>query len=405
MKIVTISTLIVHVNHRGDWVHVVVETDAGITGVGEASHSGNDALCAAAVEQFDAVLQGDDPRKIARIRQALRLKDGGRAYNTALSGLEQALWDVLAQSLGVPLHVLFGGAVRDRLRLYANINLHVTDRSPDGFARAARQAAEEGFTAVKMAPFDEMRHPYRYRTGPKADWRPGVERVRAVRKAIGSGVELAVDCHGRMEVSEAIVVGRELAELKLFWFEEPVTHTHPEGLAAVASSVPHPIASAESVFGIEAFRPFTAERCVDVIMPDVKHCGGVLELNEIAASARMRQVLVAPHNPAGAAVDGGNCAGGIDLVQLLCSGVCLGRSRLAFGVVVACRTDRGGILDPVARAGDGSPVEFGHGGDVQNYGGKPGGLVEGSVWIAGRVGTGSEGFNMVAAWSVQLRAT
>lgn len=299
MKIVSISTLIVHVNHRGDWVHVVVETDAGITGVGEASHSGNDALCAAAVEQFDAVLQGDDPREIARIRQALRRKDGGRAFNTALSGLEQALWDVLAQSLGVPLHVLFGGAVRDRLRLYANINRHVTDRSPDGFARAARQAAEEGFTAVKMAPFDEMRHPYRFRTGPKADWRPGVERVRAVRKAIGSGVELAVDCHGRMEVSEAVVVGHELAEFNLFWYEEPVTHTQPDGLAAVARSVPQPIASAESVFGIEAFRPFTAERCVDVIMPDVKHCGGVLELNEIAAAARMRQVLVAPHNPAG----------------------------------------------------------------------------------------------------------
>ena len=97
----------------------------------------------------------------------------------------------------------------------------MTDRSPNGFARAARQAAEEGFTAVKMAPFDEMRHPYRFRTGPKADWRPGVERVRAVRKAIGSGVELAVDCHGRMEVSEAVVVGHELAEFNLFWYEEP----------------------------------------------------------------------------------------------------------------------------------------------------------------------------------------
>ena len=156
MKIVSISILIIHVNHRGDWLHVVVETDAGITGVGEASHSGNDALCAAAVEQFDAILQGADPRQIARIRQLLRRKDGGRVYNTALSGLEQALWDVLAQALGVPLHVLFGGAVRDRLRLYANINRHVTDRSPDGFARAARQAADEGFTAVKMAPFDEL---------------------------------------------------------------------------------------------------------------------------------------------------------------------------------------------------------------------------------------------------------
>ncbi|MDE0143515.1 MAG: mandelate racemase/muconate lactonizing enzyme family protein [Caldilineaceae bacterium] len=299
MKIVAISTLIVHVNHRGDWLHVVVETDAGITGVGEASHNSNDALCAAAVGQFNQILEGEDPRQVARIRQMLRRKDGGSAYNTALSGLEQALWDVLAQSLSVPLHVLFGGAVRDRLRLYANINRHVKDRSPEGFARAARQAADEGFTAIKMAPFDELRHPYRYRTGPRADWRPGVERVRAVRKAIGDEVELAVDCHSRMEVSEAVVVGQELADQNLFWYEEPVAHSDPEGLAAVAARVPQPIASAESVFGVEGFRPFTADRCVDVIMPDVKHCGGILELNEIAAAARMRQVLVAPHNPAG----------------------------------------------------------------------------------------------------------
>ena len=291
--------MIVHVNHRGDWVHVVVETDAGIAGVGEASHSSNDALCVAAVEQFDRQLQGEDPRQIARIRQMLRKKDGGRVYNTALSGLEQALWDVLGQSLGAPLHALFGGAVRERIRLYANINRHVVDRSPEGFARAARQAADEGFTAIKMAPFDELRHPYRYRTGPLADWRPGVERVRATRKAIGDEIELAVDCHSRMEVSEAVVVGQELADVNLFWYEEPVAHTDAEGLAAVAGLVPQPIASAESVYGVEGFRPFTADRCVDVIMPDVKHCGGILELNEIAATARLRQVLVAPHNPAG----------------------------------------------------------------------------------------------------------
>ena len=299
MKIQSISTVIVRVNHRGDWLHIIVETDAGITGVGEASHSSNDALCVAVVDQFAQALVGEDPRQIARIRQMLRHKNGGRFYNTAQSGLEQALWDVLAQSLGVPLHVLFGGAVRERLRLYGNINRHVQDRSPTGFARAARQAADEGFTAIKMAPFDELRHPYHYRTGPKADWRAGVERVRAVRKAIGDGVELAVDCHSRMEVSEAVIVGQELADCDLFWYEEPVAYTDPEGLAAVAARVPQPIASAESIYGIEGFRPFTAERCVDVIMPDVKHCGGILELNEIAAAARMKQVLVAPHNPAG----------------------------------------------------------------------------------------------------------
>lgn len=299
MKITSITPLVIHVNHRGDWLHVVVETDAGITGVGEASHNSNDALCAEAIAQFGISLDGQDPRQIARIRQMLRKKDGGRAYNTALSGLEQALWDVLGQSLGVPVHQLFGGAVRDRLRLYANINRHVRDRSPEGFARAAAQAAEEGFTAIKMAPFDELRLPYRYRTGPHADWRPGVERVRAVRKAIGDEVELAIDCHSRMDVSEAVVVGQELADVHLFWYEEPVSHTQPEGLAQVAARVPQPIASAESVYGVEGFRPFTAQRCVDVIMPDVKHCGGILELSEIAASARMHQVLVAPHNPAG----------------------------------------------------------------------------------------------------------
>ena len=299
MKILSISTVVVRVNHLGDWLHVVVETDAGITGVGEASHSANDALCVAAVEQFAQALAGQDPRQISRIRQELARNQGGLFYNTALSGLEQALWDVLAQSLGVPLHHLFGGALRERLRLYANINRHVRDRSPQGFARAARQAADEGFTAIKMAPFDELRHPYRYRTGPRADWRPGVERVRAVRKAIGDEVELAVDCHSRMEVSQAVIVGQELADVDLFWYEEPVAYTDPEGLAAVAARVPQPIASAESVYGVEGFRPFTAERCVDVIMPDAKHCGGIQEQNAIAAAARMRQVLVAPHNPAG----------------------------------------------------------------------------------------------------------
>ena len=299
MKILSISTVGVRVNHRGDWLHILVETDAGLTGIGEASQSGNDALCAAAVGHFARLLVGEDPRRIAHIRHKLRRKDAGSFYNTALSGLEQALWDITAQSLDSPLHRLLGGAVRQRIRLYANINRHVQDRSPQGFARAAKQAADEGFTAVKMAPFDELRPPFRYRTGPKADWRPGVERVRAVRKAIGDDVELAVDCHSRMDVSLAVIVGRELADVNLFWYEEPVSYADSEGLAEVAAQVPQAIASAESVFGIEAFRPFTAGRCVDVIMPDVKHCGGILELNEIAAAARMRQVPVAPHNPAG----------------------------------------------------------------------------------------------------------
>lgn len=299
MQITGIEVRQVRVTKRGNWIFVLVHTDAEITGIGEASQSLNEEACLAALKKFDTQLRGKDPRQIAAIRQLLRKVDGGRGYNTALSAVEQALWDILGQHLNVPVHTFFGGAVRDRIRLYANINRHVNDRTPAGFARAAQQAVAEGFTAIKLAPFDELSGTGHIRTGPKAAWRPGVERVRAVRKAIGPEIELAVDCHGRMEISEALIVGNELAECDLLWYEEPVRHTQPADLQRVTHTVPMPTASTESIFGILGHRPFLVERVVDVIMPDVKHCGGLLELAEIAAAARMHSILVAPHNPAG----------------------------------------------------------------------------------------------------------
>lgn len=299
MRITDIEPLVVHVNHRGDWVFVRVHTDEGLRGLGEASHSGNDALLLIVLEQFKRHLVGEDPLKIEAIWDRLRRPDGGRVGHTALSAIEQALWDIMGQHLGVPIRTLFGGEVRTRLRLYANINRHVTDRRPEGFARAALQAVEEGFTAIKLAPFDELRSPDHMRTGPRAAWRPGVERVCAVRCAIGEEVELAVDCHGRMEASEAILVGGALADCTLFWYEEPIPHTFTEELMRVTAAVPMPTASAESVFALEGFRPFFTQPVVDVIMPDVKHDGGLLETKRIAGAARMSRMLVAPHNPAG----------------------------------------------------------------------------------------------------------
>lgn len=299
MKIVAIEPVVVHVNERGDWVFVLVHTDAGVTGLGEASHSGNDALCLATLEIFSQRLAGQSPLNINAIWQQLARLDGGRIAHTALSALEQALWDILGQHLGAPIHQLLGGALRQRIRLYANINRHVRERTPEGFARAARQAVAEGFTAIKLAPFDELRARDHIRTGPRAAWRPGVKRVRAVRQAIGDEIELAVDCHGRMEASEALVVARELADCNLFWYEEPVHHDRIDDLVHITQAAPMPTASAETVFGVEGFRPFLTRRVVDVLMPDVKHDGGLLETRNIAEAARLQDLLVAPHNPSG----------------------------------------------------------------------------------------------------------
>ncbi|MBN1582309.1 MAG: mandelate racemase/muconate lactonizing enzyme family protein [Anaerolineae bacterium] len=299
MNIIDIEPVIVHVNRRGDWVFLRVHTDAGITGLGEASHSGNDTLLIATVAAWKQQLVGTSPLQIEAIWQKLARFDGGRIAHTALSGIEQALWDIMGQHLGVPIHMLFGGTVRERIRLYANINRHVQDRSPEGFARAASQAVQEGFTAIKLAPFDELRGHDHVRTGPNAAWLHGVERVQAVRVAIGDEIDLAVDCHGRMEPSEAIAVGKALAGCNLMWYEEPVPHAYHDELARVSSHVPMPTASAESVFALQGFRPFLTRHLVDVIMPDVKHCGGLMEAKNIANAARMSQLLVAPHNPSG----------------------------------------------------------------------------------------------------------
>lgn len=299
MQITAIEPVIVHVNHRGDWLFVQVHTDAGLLGLGEASHSGNDALAVSVMEHYARLLQGSDPTRIeASIQRMAKLK-AGRVGQTVMSGIEQALWDILGRRLGVPAHMLFGGCVRERLRLYANINRHVRERTPAGFAEAARQAADEGFGAIKLAPFDELNAPDHIRSGPHAAWRAGVERVQAVRAAIGDTVELAVDCHGRMDASEALVVADALADCGLFWYEEPVPDHQIDDLAQITGRVPMPTASAESLFGMEGFAPFLRRRVVDVLMPDIKHDGGLLATHQIAAAARMNQLLVAPHNPAG----------------------------------------------------------------------------------------------------------
>ncbi len=296
---------------QGEWVFVLVRSDGGLTGYGEGTHSGNDAALAALVRDrlgpvlversrscgtvqnltaglLDTIHAAGDPRR-------------SRVLATAVSAVEQALWDLAARAAGQPLHQALGGRrAAEPVTLYATLNRGIFDRTPEGFARAARLAANEGFYAVKCAPFDGVASGGEPGAARLAAIELGIERAAAVRDAIGDDVDLMIDCHGRFTEPEAIEVAARLAALRLRWLEEPVPfEPDPAALARVRRASPVPIAAGELMFGIEAFRPLLDAGAADVLMPDVKHCGGLAAAREIAALAAQYGVAIAPHNPSG----------------------------------------------------------------------------------------------------------
>jgi galactonate dehydratase len=299
VKISRVSAHAVHVNHRGDWIFVRVETDDGLVGWGEASHSGDDAATRRIVDGLAGRAVGRSPFDVEAIVQPAEAVRRGIVWSAAASGLEHALWDVVGKAVGQPVHRLIGGRLRDRVRLYANVNRHVVDRAPAAYARAAAAAVEQGFAAVKCAPFDGVQwqtldHPDR-----RAALRDGLERVRAIRRAVGPDVDLLVDCHWRFDVPTALRVADELAPERLYWLEDPGPADDPTTLLQIKARLGTRLTGGERLLGRAGFLPLLAGHAVDVIMPDLKHVGGILEAKKIAAMAETHGVAVAPHSPAG----------------------------------------------------------------------------------------------------------
>jgi len=301
MKITGLETRVVKVNRRGNWVFVFVHTDEGITGLGEASHSGNDVLMVQRLKQAEEFLIGRDPFEIERVVSALAQQGALRSRFSAggAGAIEMALWDVAGKAAGLPVYRMLGGAVHRQVRLYANINRGLVEGTPDEFARMAEKAATAGFDAVKCDPFDGL---HLARLGREAEERafdPAMSVLKAIRRAIGEKVDLLVDAHARFSPVLAREVARRLEEFGLFWLEDPVELEQMEALLELRRVTRTPLAGAEGLVNRFEYRRILERGCLDVILPDVKYCAGILDLKKIAALAETFGVLVAPHGPSG----------------------------------------------------------------------------------------------------------
>jgi galactonate dehydratase len=183
--------------------------------------------------------------------------------------------------------------------VYANINRATSPRTPAGFAAAAKRAVADGFRSIKAAPFDG----FPPAGSPAADIARaidlGIESVAAMRNAVGPRVEIMVDCHSFFSVDQAVRVAERLEPQDLTWYEEPVPPDRIDDTLAIKRRIKQRMAGGETLFGLSGFARLIARHAVDTIMPDVKHCGGLLELTRIAAMAAEAGLMVAPHNPSG----------------------------------------------------------------------------------------------------------
>lgn len=309
LRVTDIELLPVRATERTVWLIVRLRTDAGLTGLGEASDAfgflnttqEDAARMAAELRRFFDHVRGKSPLEIGAYRLAgeAQAARGGLVAATAFSAIEQALWDLAGKALEVPTYALFGGKVRDTVPIYANINRATKPRTPEGFAQAARAAVGEGYKSIKAAPFDGFPAPDAPAREVEAFVKTGIAAVAAMREAVGPQVELMVDCHGFFDVPLALHVARRLEPQNLTWYEEPVPPDQVEQTVEIRRQVRQPMAGGELLFGVAGFAPLIRRRAVDVIMPDVKHCGGLAELVKIAAAAESEGLAVAPHNPSG----------------------------------------------------------------------------------------------------------
>ena len=302
MKITSITTQVVNARLR-NWVFVRVETDVpGLVGLGEATLEFQTRGVVGAVEDLALLVIGQDPRNIEHIWQVLfrhPFFKGGIVTMSALSGIDQALHDIKAKHLGIPLWQLLGGLTRQRLRMYdhlggGNSEAVYHDAAVASFAEKAAKSRADGFSAVKILAVG--------RTAPldgRAALKSAESLMRAARDGAGDDMDIMVDLHGRTTAAMAIQYAAVLEPYRPWFIEEPCQPEDWQGTARVARSTKIPIAAGERLCHRREFLPLLQAGAIAVAQPDVCHAGGLTELRRIAALCDTFGVSMAPHNPLG----------------------------------------------------------------------------------------------------------
>jgi galactonate dehydratase len=302
MKITRLKTVVVNAEMR-NWVFCKVETDQpGLFGWGEGSLEWKTRSVVGAIEDFAPVVVGEDPRRIEHLYQKMYRQSFWRLGvigMSAISAIEQALWDIKGKVLGVPVYELLGGRVRDRVRMYTHLGGGMMKSVYETFEvepliDLALKVINSGYTAVKVVfvPYSEPLE--------------GIAKVKQfaglmekLRGAVGDGIDIMIDFHGRTYPAMAIEYINAVSEFRPYFCEEPVPPENTEALREVREKVTVPIATGERLVGRHQFRPIFEQRACHVIQPDLCHCGGLFEAKKIAAMAETYQMGVAPHNPLG----------------------------------------------------------------------------------------------------------
>ena len=269
-------------------------TDEGIVGYGEPMNYEHGRVVAQAIQDMGEYLIGKDPRQIEDHWQAIFRSSYSRQMPillSALSGLEQAMWDIMGKWLNVPIWRLLGGACRQRLRVYGSAG----GNTPEQCGANARAAVEKGFTAIKTTPFSKA---VRYIDTPQVV-EEIVAKVAAMRDAVGKGVDIAIDFHRVLSPAMSIVVLKELEPLKPLFVEEPCHPENVDALVTIARSTSIPIATGERNTTRWGFREIVEKKAAAVLQPDIRHAGGILEMRKIASLAEIHYIVLAPHSAAG----------------------------------------------------------------------------------------------------------